>query len=86
MTFLVGLAVGGLIEDSELRIEDVEMIEAEDIYKAKSKYDKKHNCSFYYGKTIGIVDGDATHLFRNVVSRYSVDFTTLPNSNNIDII
>lgn len=51
--WLVALQTGGLMEDPEIRYQMHEVIEAETESDARAIYNKKHNCSFYYGMTFG---------------------------------
>lgn len=47
--YLVALAVGGLMEMPEIRYENFDVIEANSKKEAEDKYNKKHNCSYFYG-------------------------------------
>jgi len=47
--YLVALRVGGLMERPEIIHQSFDIIEAQTQDEAKEKYNKKHNCSFFYG-------------------------------------
>lgn len=47
--YIVGLLVGGLMEDPELRVvEPLEVIEAVSAHRAEEIYNKMHDCSYFY--------------------------------------
>ncbi len=52
--FIVALQVGGLMEEPEIRYCNFEEIEAETRAEAETRYNRKNNCDFFYGKCIGV--------------------------------
>ena len=50
--YLVALSVGGLMEMPEITYEKFDVIDAENQSEAVKKYNKKYNCSFYYGTCV----------------------------------
>jgi len=61
--YLVGLQVGGLMEDPGLRVEDKEIIEEESAEDAKAAYDRKHKCKFYYALTLAGIEGGEERVY-----------------------
>lgn len=55
MRYLVGLAVGGIMENPNVTYENIETIEADSPEDARLIYNKKHFCHYYYGEVLGIV-------------------------------
>jgi hypothetical protein len=53
--YLVGLRCGGLMEDPSIRYENHEIIEANTPREAEDGYNKKNNCSYFYGRCRGEV-------------------------------
>lgn len=47
--YLVALSEGGLMEQPELNYSDFEVIEANSRNEAVEIYNKKNNCSYFYG-------------------------------------
>lgn len=47
--YLVALRVGGTLEMPEVNYHDFEIIEANSQDEAREKYNKIHNCSYFYG-------------------------------------
>jgi len=56
MKVLVGLCSGGTMKDPVLQISDKEIIEASTAEEAEAIYNKKNNCSYYYGSAIAFSD------------------------------
>lgn len=52
--FIVALAVGGVMEHPDYVYEDKQVIWACDEEEAVRIYNENNNCSYYYGKVIGI--------------------------------
>ena len=50
--FKVGLAVGGVMEHSEITYEDIQIIEASDEEEARKIYDERNNCNYFYGEVL----------------------------------
>lgn len=77
MKYIVALQTGGLMEDPEIRYEDVEVIEAESEEKAKMIYNIKHNCEFFYGHVLGRIGDGIIYLYSdngfNISSSYAKD-------------
>ena len=65
--YLVALSVGGLMEMPEITYQDFDIIEANSRDEAREKYNKKHNCSYFYGTCLAEkVDGKITVLNKKV--------------------
>lgn len=78
MKYIVALQTGGLMEDPEIRYEDVEVIEAESEEKAKTIYNIKHNCEFFYGHVLGeIHDNIAVYLYSD---NHNLDLSIFENN------
>lgn len=54
--WLVGLKVGVLMGMPDFTLEHLEVVPGDDHNEAKEIYDKKHNCFYFYGYTIGEVE------------------------------
>lgn len=65
--YLVALSVGGLMEMPEITYQDFNIIEADSQDEAREKYNKKHNCSYFYGTCLAEkVDGKVNVLNKRV--------------------
>jgi hypothetical protein len=65
--YLVALSVGGLMEMPEITYQDFDIIEAETQDEAREKYNKKHDCSYFYGTCLAEkVDGKIKVLNKKV--------------------
>lgn len=65
--YLVALSVGGLMEMPEIRYENFDVIEADSREDAQKEYNKKHNCSYFYGCCVAEkVNGQITVLNKKV--------------------
>jgi hypothetical protein len=47
--YLVALSVGGLMEMPDFTYSDFDVIDANSRDEAREIYNKKHNCSYFYG-------------------------------------
>lgn len=52
----VALCCGGVMEDPNIHYEDHQIIEAHSRAEAKETYDKRNNCSYYYGEVLRQID------------------------------
>ena len=50
--YLVALCSGGIMENPEITYSDFEVIDADSIEEAVEKYNKKNNCSYFYGTCV----------------------------------
>lgn len=57
-SFLVALATGGTMEQPDFEYSDYDVIEASDENEARRTYNKKWNCSYFYGMVIRRVGVD----------------------------
>lgn len=65
--YAVGLQSGGLMEDPEITIDEVEIIKARNPWQACDIYNFKHKCNFFHGAVAAdIVDGKPTNVSRYV--------------------
>ena len=65
--YLVALATGGVMEMPEFKYSDPEVIEAESCVEAEKEYNKKHNCSYFYGSAVAqLVDGKIKVIENNI--------------------
>jgi len=65
--YLVALRVGGLMGMPEITYQDFDIIEANSRDEAQEKYNKIHNCSYFYGACLAEkVDGKITVLNKKV--------------------
>lgn len=66
--YLVGTLVGGLMEDPDLRFDaPYDIIEADSELEATRIYNRKHQCSYFYGSVIcEIVDGKPHGISRYI--------------------
>ena len=65
--YLVALSVGGLMEMPEITHQDFDIIEADSRDEALEKYNKIHDCSYFYGTCLAEkVDGKITVLNKKV--------------------
>lgn len=65
--YLVALSVGGLMEMPGITYQDFNIIEADSQDEAREKYNKKHNCSYFYGTCLAEkVDGKVNVLNKRV--------------------
>ena len=63
----MALSVGGLMEMPEITYQDFDIIEAETQDEAREKYNKKHDCSYFYGTCLAEkVDGKIKVLNKKV--------------------
>lgn len=64
MKYIVGLLVGGLMEDHNFRFtEPYDIIEANSDEEARNIYNKKHKCYYFYGSVMcAIVDNNITNI------------------------
>lgn len=64
MKYIVGLLVGGLMEDPNLRFTaPYDIIEANSDKEAEHIYNTKHNCDYFYGSVMcNIDDNDITDV------------------------
>ena len=53
MKYLVATEVGGVMEQPHYTYTNIQWIEANNKKEAREKYNKKNNCSYYYGRVIG---------------------------------
>lgn len=53
MKYLVAVKVGGIMEQPHITYEKVQVIEAESEEDAVKIYNKKNNCSYFYGTVVG---------------------------------
>lgn len=51
--YFVALEVGGLMEQPQVEYHNLQEIEATSETEAEELYNRKNNCSFFYGKCIG---------------------------------
>lgn len=51
--YIVGLEVGGIMEQPHFTYRDIQTISAESEKEAEKQYNKTNNCSYFYGKVIG---------------------------------
>lgn len=60
MKYIVGLLIGGLMEDSGLKFTTpYDIIESDSDKEAESIYNKKHKCDYFYGSVMcTIVDNN----------------------------
>ena len=71
--YLIALCVGGLMEMPVTIYQDHDIIEANSQDEAREKYNKKHNCSYFYGTCLAEkVDGKINVINRKV-SYHQVD-------------
>jgi hypothetical protein len=65
--YLVALSVGGIMEMPEITYQDFDIIEAETQGEARDKYNKQHDCSYFYGTCLAEkVDGKINVLNKKV--------------------
>lgn len=65
--YLVALSVGGLMEMPEITYQDFDIIEANSQDEAREKYNKIHDCSYFYGTCLAEkVDGVINVLNKKV--------------------
>lgn len=83
MKYIVGLLIGGLMEDPILRFTTpYDIIEANSDKEAKHIYNNKHNCDYFYGSVMGIiVDNDISDI--NPYCSYNECLRVLNNKNRI---
>lgn len=62
MKYLVGLAVGGIMENPKITYENIETIEADSPEDAKCIYNSRHNCNYFYGEILGKVEEDVEKI------------------------
>lgn len=60
--YLVGLAVGGLMEQPEITYHDKQVIKAVSSEEAVKIYNRKNKCDFYYGHCLGEIEGDTVKV------------------------
>ena len=64
--YLIATSVGGLMEMPNITYEDFDVIEANTRDEALEKYNKKYNCSYFYGTCLAeIVGGIINVLNKN---------------------
>jgi len=51
-TYIVALRLGGMTGDPDVRYEDYQFIRADSTQEALEKYNKRNNCTYYYGEVI----------------------------------
>ena len=54
--YAVGLASGGLMEDPEITIDEVEIIKARNPFQAVDIYNAKHKCNFFHGAIAATIE------------------------------
>jgi hypothetical protein len=65
--YLIALSVGGIMEQPEFTYSGYEIIEAKNIREAEQLYNKKNNCSFFYGTCMAEkVDGKISIINKRV--------------------
>lgn len=65
--YLVALSVGGLMELPDFTYSDYDVINANSRKEAVDKYNKKHNCSYFYGTCLAEkIDGKINVLNKKV--------------------
>ena len=64
--YIVGLSVGGIMEDPKIRIENVQVVQAENERGAENQYNLINNCNYYYGKCIGLYNDLTLSLLKNM--------------------
>lgn len=63
--YVVGLLTGGVMEQPELELFDIEQISAENAKDAEEIYNKKHNCHYYYARCIGEINNENVLILYN---------------------
>lgn len=71
--YLVALSVGGTMEIPEITYQNFDIIEANDQDKAMEKYNKIHNCSYFYGTCLAEKVGDKINILNKKVSYEQVE-------------
>ena len=71
--YLVALSVGGLMEMPEITYQDFNIIEADSQDEAREKYNKKHNCSYFYGTCLAEKVEGKVNVLNNRVSYKQVE-------------
>ena len=72
--FLVALAVGGLIEQPNFSYCDYDLIEATTEKEAVEIYNKKHKCSYFYGRCLGCYNPETDELsIQNASKVFSIE-------------
>jgi len=57
--YVVGLAIGGVQEHPHFEYKNIETIEATSPKEAEDIYNKKHKCSYWYARCLGLaLNGD----------------------------
>jgi len=62
MKYLVALQTGGIMEMPDIKYREFEVIEATTEVVASEIYNKKHNCDYFYGVTLGKIEGGTITL------------------------
>ena len=67
MKYIVGLLIGGLMEDPVLRFTTpYDIIEADSDKEAKNIYNEKHKCDYFYGDVMcAVVDNNVIDVNPN---------------------
>lgn len=71
--YLVALSVGGVMEIPEITYQDFDIIEANSQDEAREKYNKKHNCSYFYGTCLAEKVDEKVNVLNKKVSYEQVD-------------
>ena len=69
--FLIGLYTGGLMEDPEIKVSGKEIVQEATRDGAVAKYNRKHNCTYFYGDAIASVDASG------VITTYDPEHFTM---------
>jgi len=65
--FVVGLLTGGLMEDPDIDLGNIQIIKADNEDLAVEKYNRVNKCSFFYGHCLGeVVDDKVTISMENI--------------------
>lgn len=82
--YLIGTAVGGLMEMPEWRFDPpFDIIEADSAKDAVREYNKKHNCSYFYGGVMCEVTTDGKCVGIDVDASRTMREDILNNINNL---
>lgn len=74
MKYLVCTRCGGLMESPEIYFSGPSnIIEADSEEEARKIYDKKNNCSYFYGSVLGHEENGSFILTNDFISKYKFD-------------